>query len=66
MNFRNGNIGVAVGIVLMIVGLAWVGFDPSDTELQVVCWSAIGITVGVTIGLFWRDERRSAGRRPPR
>jgi hypothetical protein len=64
MSFRYGNIGVAVGVVLMIVGLAWVGFDPSDTELQIVCWSGVGTAVGVTIGLFWRDERRSSDRRP--
>ena len=66
MNFRYGNIGVAVGVALMLAGLSLVGFDPSDTELQIVCWSAIGVTVVVTIGLFWRDERRSVDRRRPR
>lgn len=66
MSLRNGNIGFAVAVVWMALGLALVGFDPSDTELQLVCWSAMVACCVVTFGLCWRDVRRSADRRPPR
>lgn len=66
MSLRNGNIGFVVAVGWMALGLTLVGFDPSDTELQLVCWSATIAGFVVTFGLCWRDVRRSTGRRPPR
>lgn len=66
MSLRNANIGLVVDIVMTVVGLALVGFDPSDTELQIVCWSAIAVSITITFSLYWRDQRRRANRRSPR
>jgi len=55
---RMGNVGVVAGLIVMAVGLGIVGLDPSDTELQIVCWSAIGVGLSVLVGLAERYERR--------
>ena len=66
MSLRNGNIGAAIGTAWMVLGLALVGFTPSETELQLVCWSGFVMGFVVTFGLCWRDVRRETDRRPPR
>lgn len=65
MDFRNAHIGLAVTIVMMAVGLLWVGRGASDTEIELVCWPALGVGLIVLLALEERDERRSRNR-PPR
>jgi len=65
MSFRNANIGLAVSAVMMAVGFLWVGRGASDTEIELVCWPALGVGLIVLLLLEERDERRSRSR-PPR
>lgn len=60
---REGNIGVVVGVIVMTFGFALVDFDPSDTELQIVCWSAIGAGLATLVARTARESRRESSRR---
>jgi len=64
MSLRNPNIGVAVYVVLGLIGLGLVGFDPSDTELQLIFWPSCVAGFAVFIGLDYRDDRRQRRRGP--
>jgi hypothetical protein len=63
MSLRTGNIGLAVALGLMLVGLAFVGMDPSDTEMHLIVWPASLIGMGVTLTLIGREEYRDRARR---
>jgi hypothetical protein len=56
---KQGNVGLAAAMVVIVVGLAVTGFAPTDTELQIVCWSALAVGAVVLVGLGERDERRA-------
>jgi hypothetical protein len=62
MDLRNPHIGLAAYVVVGLIGLALVGFDPSDTELQLIFWPACAAGFAVFIGLDYRDDRRSTRR----
>lgn len=60
--FRNANIGVAVGAILMIGGV--ILFHGNDEAYSAMTVAAFVIGMAVYLGLSVRDER--AGRMGPR
>ena len=55
MNRKAIGLGVVVYLVLLVLGLAIVGMDPSDTELQLVFWPAMGVGFAVSMFVVVRD-----------
>jgi len=66
MNLRSGNIGLAVAVAMMAVGLAIVGVDPSDTEMQLIYWPAFFVGIAVVLVVERRSERRDREHRSSR
>lgn len=66
MSLRSGNIGVAIAVAMMAVGVLLVGADPSDTEKQLIFWPAFFTGIVVAVLLVGRDERREGERRSSR
>lgn len=64
MSFKNAHIGLAVTAVMMAIGALWVGRGASDTEIELICWPAMGVGLIVLLVLEDRDDRRSRGRPP--
>jgi hypothetical protein len=64
MNFRNANIGVAVGSAIVIVGSLLTGGNPNELEAALIAVTGLGAAFGVSDYLSERDEK--LGRTPPR
>jgi len=62
-SFRKAHIGLAVTIVLMVVGFAIVGLDPSDAEYQAVVWGSVGLGFVVLYLQYALEARRQRGSR---
>ncbi|HYI79857.1 MAG TPA: hypothetical protein VEW67_03260 [Thermoleophilaceae bacterium] len=62
MILRNGNIGAAVAIAMLIAGFLIFGTDPSDTERQLIFWPAFFTGIAVMMVLEGRAERRERQR----
>lgn len=62
MSLRNENIGIAVGIAFLIVGLLVTGGDPDDKQGAVIGALVLGSALGVSIYLNERDARQSSRR----
>jgi len=65
MNVRNANIGLAVAVAMMAVGVLIVGTSPSDAELQLIFWPAFFVGIAVPIVIESREVRRERRRRSP-
>lgn len=63
MSLRNGNIGAAVAIAMLVAGFLVFGADPGDTERQLILWPAFFAGIAVMLVLEGRAERRE--RREP-
>lgn len=52
------NAGIAIAVVVMVVGMLIVGFDASDTELRIVGGTTFVVAIATTVLLVDRFERR--------
>jgi hypothetical protein len=66
MSFRTANIGLAVYLTLGFIGMAVVGFNPTDDELKVIFWPSMIVGFAVFLGLEHRDDRRARRERTTR
>jgi len=66
MSLRSGNIGFAVTLALIAVGLLIVGTNPSDTEMQLIFWPAFAAGIAVVFVVVSRDAGRDRDHRPHR
>lgn len=57
LDLRNAHIGLAVGIVVLVIGCILFK-DSGEDVLQLVCIAMLIATLGTTSILEWRDERR--------
>jgi hypothetical protein len=64
MGLKNGNIGLAVSTLMMVVGALWVGPGATDAEIELICWPALGVGLMVVLLLHARENGRSADRPP--
>ncbi len=62
MSLRNGNIGAAVAIAMLITGLLIFGANPGETERQLILWPAFFTGIAVMLVLEGRAERRERQR----
>ncbi|HEX2161724.1 MAG TPA: hypothetical protein VHF88_07875 [Thermoleophilaceae bacterium] len=66
MSLRNGNIGLAVAVAMMVIGALIVGNGASDMEMQLIFWPAFLTGIAVMLILEGREERRQRRDRSPR
>ena len=59
-------VGVAISTAMILVGALVVGGRASDTEIQLICYPAIGIGFVVVLVLEERSSRRRRERRSSR
>lgn len=57
-DFRKAHIGLAVMVVLMVVGFSAVGLNPSDGEYQAVVWGSVGLGFVVFFLQYELEARR--------
>ncbi len=57
VDLRSAHIGLAVGIVVLVVGCILFK-DSGEGALQLVALAMLIIALGTTSFLDWRDERR--------
>lgn len=62
MNLRNENIGIALGIALLVIGMLLTGGDPNEAQGAVIGVLVLGSALGASIHLNERDARRSSRR----
>lgn len=62
MSLRNGNIGAAVAIAMLVAGFLIFGADPSEAERQLILWPAFFTGIAVMLVLEGRAERRERQR----
>jgi len=58
-DLRSANIALAIAAVLMVIGVAIVGRDPTGVERQLVVWVPFGVAMAT---LFWLGGRRNSAR----
>jgi hypothetical protein len=62
MSLRNGHIGLAVALAMMVAGGFVIGRDPSDAQMHAVVWPAFFVGIAVMLVLESREERRQRRR----
>jgi hypothetical protein len=62
MSLRNENIGIAVGVAVLMLGYLLTGWEPGRVEAALIGTSMIGAALGVSFHLNKRDRKR--GREP--
>lgn len=62
MSVRNENIGLAVFLLILLVGYSGSGWEPSDSAVQLIV--AVAFIVGFLVSTLLndRDDRRSRSR----
>lgn len=65
MRLRNENIGVAVGLLIVIAGQLLVGGDPTEAEATLMTIMGLGAVFGVSYRLNERDRRRGVPQKLP-
>jgi hypothetical protein len=63
MNFKNANIGVAVGTALLLIGCWLAGWDVNESEGPVIMVVSFLSAIGVTLVLDERSDRARDRRR---
>ena len=64
MSLRNENIGLLVGVLLVIVGQLLTGGNPSEVEAALIAIVGLGSAIGLSIYLNERqDVYQRSGRR---
>jgi hypothetical protein len=58
MTLRNENIGIAIGIVVLIVGLVLTRRSPGEVEGAVIAVLSLGSALGFSMYLNERDRGR--------
>ena len=65
MRLRNENIGVAVGLLIVLVGQLAVGGDPSEAEATLMTIMGVSAVLGVSYRLNERDRKRGVPQKLP-
>lgn len=61
MSLRNENIGLAVSVVILIIGQLLTGWDPDRAASALIVVSCVGSAIGLSTYLNERDRKRGRG-----
>jgi hypothetical protein len=65
MRLRNENMGVAVGLLIVIVGQMLTGGNPTEAEATLMTILGVGALLSVSYSLNERDRRRGVPQTSP-